>query len=140
MGHLIKEQDVKVFENDVLVDHQKAKDANGRTVLQAAIIEHNILVLSKIYLNISFASLGKNLGIPADQAESMISIMVQEKRIEAKLDQITNSIDFEVKIGSGATKLAGISKEKEEALEKPPKTSKTELEILDFNKSIHHVC
>tara|TARA_B110000285_G_C14885187_1_gene495834 strand:+ start:573 stop:683 length:111 start_codon:yes stop_codon:yes gene_type:complete len=36
--------------------------------------------------------------------------------------------------------LAGISKEKEEALEKPPKTSKTELEILDFNKSIHHVC
>ena len=48
MGHLIKEQDVKVFENDVLVDHQKAKDANGRTVLQAAIIEHNILVLSKM--------------------------------------------------------------------------------------------
>lgn len=95
MGHLIKESDVKAFEDECLKDHQKAKDANGRSVLKAAILEHNILVLSKIYLNISFNSLGKNLGIPADQAESMISIMVQEKRIDAKLDQISNSIDFE---------------------------------------------
>jgi COP9 signalosome complex subunit 4 len=66
MGHLVKDSDIKSFEDDVLVDHQKAKDANGKTVLQAAIIEHNILVLSKIYLNITFTQLGKNLGIPAD--------------------------------------------------------------------------
>ena len=59
LGHLIKGSDIKVFEDDELKDHQKAKDGNGRTVLGAAILEHNITVLSKIYLNISFVSLGK---------------------------------------------------------------------------------
>ena len=43
------------------------------TVLERALIEHNILVLSKIYLNISFEQIGKFLDIHASVAENVIS-------------------------------------------------------------------
>lgn len=68
MGHIIKESDVAAYEAD-LEDHQKARGEDGSTVLARALLEHNILVLSKIYLNITFGSLGKFLNIPAEKAE-----------------------------------------------------------------------
>ena len=58
-------------------------------------MEHNILVLSKIYMNISFAQLGKFLDIDPRKAESIIGEMISENRIRAQLDQVTSSIEFE---------------------------------------------
>ena len=55
MSHIIKSADVKEFDEKHLEDHQKAVGEDGYTVLQKALLEHNILVLSKIYMNISFA-------------------------------------------------------------------------------------
>lgn len=69
MGHIIKESDVAAYEADVLTDHQKARGEDGSTVLARALLEHNILVLSKVYLNITFESLGKFLNISAEKAE-----------------------------------------------------------------------
>ena len=54
-----------------------------------AILEHNITVLSKIYLNISFKRIGKFLDIAPEQAESIIAEMVAEKRIKARLDHLS---------------------------------------------------
>ena len=100
MGHIIKWAQVRDFENDHLEDHQKAVDANGQTVLQRALLEHNILVLSKIYLNISFEQIGKFLDISGDRAEAIISDMVTENRIKAQLDQLTRSVDFMVQVSA----------------------------------------
>lgn len=102
MGHIIKESDVAAYEADVLTDHQKARGEDGSTVLARALLEHNILVLSKVYLNITFESLGKFLNITTEKAERIISDMVRENRIQAQLDQMTNTIDFEVQIGGKA--------------------------------------
>jgi hypothetical protein len=38
-------------------------------VLERARIEHNIQVISKLYMNITFVELGKFLGIPKEKAE-----------------------------------------------------------------------
>ena len=100
MGHIIKWAEVSDFERDHLEDHQKAVDANGQTVLERALLEHNILALSKIYLNISFEQIGKFLDIPADRAEAIISDMVTENRIKAQLDQMTRSVDFVVQVSA----------------------------------------
>lgn len=67
-------------------------------MLQRALLEHNILVLSRIYLNISFESMGKQLDISAAKAESIISEMIREERIKAQLDQLSNSIEFKVEL------------------------------------------
>ena len=55
-------------------------------MLDKALIEHNIEVISKIYKNISFDELGRFLEINPTQSESIIAQMVSENRIKATLD------------------------------------------------------
>lgn len=87
-GSLIKRDFAKKFEEGLEV-HQKVKFSDGDTVLDKALIEHNITVLSKIYTNITFSELGNFLGISANQAEKIISKMINEKRVHAVLDQLS---------------------------------------------------
>jgi COP9 signalosome complex subunit 4 len=63
-------------------------------VLQKASLEHNIQVLSKVYLNISFEQMGSLLAIDAMQAESILSAMASEGRIKATLDQLEGTVEF----------------------------------------------
>ena len=91
---VLKWSELEAFENEHLATHQKATDADNYTVLFKATLEHNIQVLSKIYLNISFESMGKLLGIGAEKAESIISNMIAENRIKAKLDQLEGIVEF----------------------------------------------
>ena len=91
---LLRDADVEEFEKS-LKDHQKVKFSDGQTVLDRARIEHNIVVLSKIYMNITFRELGNFLGIPADRAEQIVAKLVGEKRIVAVLDQENELVEFE---------------------------------------------
>ena len=69
-------------------------ESDGYTCLFKATLEHNIQVLSKIYLNISFAQMGHMLGIDAQQAEAIISAMASEGRIKARMNQLDDTVDF----------------------------------------------
>lgn len=40
---------------------------SGYTILQRAVIEHNLVAVSKIYTNITFTELGGLLGIPSEK-------------------------------------------------------------------------
>jgi len=64
-------------------------------VLDKALIEHNIGVLSKIYMNITFTELGSFLGIKKEQAETFVAKMIAEQRITAVLDQANELVEFE---------------------------------------------
>jgi COP9 signalosome complex subunit 4 len=64
------------------------------TVMEKAVLEHNIEVISTIYKNITFYQFGKFLSIDPEAAEEIISQMVGEGRINACLDQLNKSIDF----------------------------------------------
>jgi PCI domain len=46
-----------------LDEHQKVRFTDGYTALEKALLEHNIQVLSKIYMNITFEEMGNFLGI-----------------------------------------------------------------------------
>lgn len=70
-------------------------------------MEHNIQVLSKIYLNISFEQLGKFLDIQTEKAEAIIGDMVIEQRIQAQLDQQSQTIDFEMQTDTKASHVFG---------------------------------
>lgn len=82
------------FEN-MLEDHQKATAQGGLTVLDKAVLEHNIQVVSNIYQTITFEGLGTFLGITKKDAEKVISDMATESRISATLDQREEIIEFE---------------------------------------------
>ena len=78
-----------------LEEHQKATASGGLTVLDKAVLEHNIQVVSNIYQTISFEKLGIFLGISKSNAEKIISDMATEGRISAILDQRNEIIEFE---------------------------------------------
>jgi COP9 signalosome complex subunit 4 len=74
--------------------HHLALLPDGSTVLDRAVMEHNLLVASKLYLNISFSELGSLLGISGDRAEQVAASMIQEKRLDGSIDQIDGLIVF----------------------------------------------
>jgi COP9 signalosome complex subunit 4 len=63
LDRLIKRSELQEFES-LLQPHQKAITAEGSTILDHAVIEHNLLAASKLYNNITFVGLGALLEIP----------------------------------------------------------------------------
>eukprot|EP01133_Synstelium_polycarpum_P007700 gene7700-9015_t len=80
---------------ETLKPHQMALLSDGGTVLDKAVIEHNLLSASKIYNNITFDELGSLLEIPSDKAEKVAAKMMQEQRMTGSIDQIDRLIEFE---------------------------------------------
>nr|XP_020844087.1 COP9 signalosome complex subunit 4 isoform X3 [Phascolarctos cinereus] len=109
----------------MLMPHQKATTADGSSILDRAVIEHNLLSASKLYNNITFEELGALLEIPAakgcceDQkttvgavemlvpflpshlnpreAEKIASQMITEGRMNGFIDQIDGIVHFETR-------------------------------------------
>lgn len=84
-----------------LQPHQKAKTADGSTVLAKAMSEHNLIGTSRLYNNIGFDELGAILGVDGDRAESMTAAMIESGRLVGRIDQIDRSIFFESGEASG---------------------------------------
>ena len=85
-----------------LAPHQLAITADGSTVLSKAVVEHNLIAASKLYENISTASLATLLGLKdgkddtaAEKAEDYAARMVEQRRLRAQIDQIDGVITFE---------------------------------------------
>lgn len=69
----------------------------GSTILDRAVIEHNLLSASKLYNNITFEELGALLEIPPAKAEKIASQMITEGRMNGYIDQIDSIVHFESK-------------------------------------------
>src|SRR5690606_16343631 len=74
---LLRREEMAAFENSLL-PHQKAVMADGLTIPERAIIEHNMVAASRIYDNIRFSELGTLLGIEAKRAEKVAARMITE--------------------------------------------------------------
>lgn len=93
LGRLIKSGEVVEFAKS-LKEHHLAKLSDGSTVLDRAIMEHNLLAATTLYDNISFEQLGALLGISGDQAEVVAARMIGEGRMKGSIDQIDGFIVF----------------------------------------------
>jgi len=94
LERLIKMEEVTKFEKE-LKPHQKGLTSDNYTVLQKAVLEHNILALSKIYTNISFDQLTKLLQIDLNNAEVLMASMINEGKIKAHISQADKFVYFE---------------------------------------------
>jgi COP9 signalosome complex subunit 4 len=84
-----------------LQPHQLAKTADGSTVLGKAVIEHNLLGVSRLYSNIGCDALGVLLGLDGDKAEDTTARMIEQGRLLGRIDQIDRVIWFEGGEASG---------------------------------------
>ena len=65
--------------------------------LYRAVTEHNLLSVSKIFVNISFEHLASILSVSSSQAEFIASNMMIEGRLQGYIDQVARLIHFEKK-------------------------------------------
>ena len=82
-----------------LKEHQLAKTADRSTVLDKAVLEHNLLAVSRLYQNISTSALGQLLGVDAERAEGYAATMIESNRLSGSIDQIAGVIHFNTKEG-----------------------------------------
>lgn len=96
MDRIIRRRELEEFAA-MLQPHQMAKTADGSTILDRAVTEHNLLSASKLYNNISFEELGRLLEIPPAKAEKIASQMITEERMGGHIDQLDSVVHFETK-------------------------------------------
>lgn len=94
LERILRKPEIEAFAEE-LKPHQKALLPDKSTVLDRAMIEHNLLAASKLYTNISFDELGTLLGIDPRKAEKIASRMICEDRMRGSIDQVEAVIHFE---------------------------------------------
>ncbi|XP_042492108.1 COP9 signalosome complex subunit 4 [Macadamia integrifolia] len=94
LERILRKPEIDAFAEE-LKEHQKALLPDNFTVLDRAMIEHNLLSASKLYTNISFEELGTLLGIAPQKAEKIASRMILEDRMRGSIDQVEGVIHFE---------------------------------------------
>ncbi|KAL3478971.1 hypothetical protein BJX99DRAFT_223328 [Aspergillus californicus] len=101
LDRLLTPEEVAAFSKR-LAPHQLARTADGTTVLDKAVVEHNLVAASKLYENIKTDALGAILGLKAsgdltagEKAEAYAARMVEQGRLSGSIDQIDGIIYFE---------------------------------------------
>lgn len=94
LDRIIRGAQLKEFSN-MLAEHQKATTADGSSILERAVIEHNLIAVSKIYKNISFEQLGMLLDITPVKAEKIISQMISSGTMSGYIDQVDTYVHFQ---------------------------------------------
>ncbi|KAI4122050.1 MAG: hypothetical protein LQ338_006027, partial [Usnochroma carphineum] len=94
LDRLLSPEEVSKFSAS-LSPHQLAQTSDGSTVLAKAMVEHNLLSVSKLYDNIGVDELANLLGLDADKAEGYAARMLEQGRISGSMDQIDRVILFE---------------------------------------------
>ena len=85
------------------------------TVLDRAVMEHNLLASSKVYNNITFRGLGTLLDVTPGAAETMARRMIEQGRLRGWIDQVDRLIWFEAREDEEAQGKAGGLGDVEEA-------------------------
>ncbi|CAO1639176.1 unnamed protein product [Sympodiomycopsis kandeliae] len=108
LDEIVGTEEITTFES-MLQPHQKAQlptsndvdastssqlKSSPRTVLERAMMEHNIVACSKLYINITFEGLGLLLSLTPTGTETMIRRMISQKRLLAQLNQVEGLITF----------------------------------------------
>lgn len=94
LERVIRPDEVSEFKSS-LKSHHLARLADNTTVFDRAMIEHNLLSVSKIYNNISLNGLAALLNVTPEQAEQVASRMITENRMIGSIDQLDGLISFE---------------------------------------------
>ncbi|EAW15230.1 putative COP9 signalosome subunit 4 (CsnD) [Aspergillus clavatus NRRL 1] len=109
LDRLLNPAEIAAF-SERLAPHQLAQTADGTTVLDKAVVEHNLVAASKLYENITTDALGAILGLTesgdltaGEKAEAYAARMVEQGRLNGSIDQIAGVIYFDSSVVGSAT-------------------------------------
>uniref|UniRef100_A0A7S4QVJ6 COP9 signalosome complex subunit 4 n=1 Tax=Ditylum brightwellii TaxID=49249 RepID=A0A7S4QVJ6_9STRA len=91
---LRKDDELRKFEES-LEPHQNIVKGDGLTIVERAVIEHNMVAVSQLYTSIYFSELGQLLGVAADRAEKVAAKMIMDGSLSGSIDQVDGTLNFE---------------------------------------------
>lgn len=93
LGRIIGRSELSQLDT-LLHPHQRGVTADGCSLLERAVVEHNIVSASRVYSSIAVSSLAALLGVSPERAEAVVGQMVCEERLQGSLDQISGVLQF----------------------------------------------
>lgn len=93
MERLLQAEQVEAL-RQLLQPHQATAMIDDESVVDRAVVEHNLLAASKLYCNIKFEELGALLRVSPQKAETTAARMINENRMKATIDQVAGFIQF----------------------------------------------
>jgi COP9 signalosome complex subunit 4 len=95
-AQVIRRDEALMKFEDSLAPHQKALMGDGLTIVQRALLEHNMVAVSKIYKTIYFESLSQLLGLGMDKVEKMAAKMILDGSLHGTIDEVDGILTFGV--------------------------------------------
>jgi COP9 signalosome complex subunit 4 len=67
---------------------------DGLTIMERAVLEHNMIAVSNLYSSIYFTELGRILGVDAIKAEKIAAKMIMSDVLSGTIDQVEGLLNF----------------------------------------------
>lgn len=94
LNRIVQKRELEQFESS-LADHQKAIMADGLTIVERGVLEHNMVAVSHLYTSIYFTQLGELLGVvDAVKAEKTAAKMIGDGSLSGSIDEVEGVLRF----------------------------------------------
>lgn len=77
-----------------LAEHQKAVMGDGLTIMERAVVEHNMIAVADLYESIYLSELAWILGVTETKAERIAATMIMDGSLKASIDQVEGLLLF----------------------------------------------
>jgi COP9 signalosome complex subunit 4 len=117
-------------------DAAAKKRVAPETVLDRAVMEHNLLSCSRIYNNITFVGLGDLLDLSSAGAETMARRMIEQGRLRGSIDQIAGLLWFEGRADDEVGKAGGLGEVEYSEETGAPATKNWDRQIREISTTV----
>ena len=95
LNRVVQKRELELFESS-LAEHQRAIMADGLTIVERGVLEHNMVAVSQLYTSIYFAQLCILLGgiVDADKAEKVAAKMITDGSLHGTIDEVEGILYF----------------------------------------------
>jgi COP9 signalosome complex subunit 4 len=90
---IVRPPELRHFEES-LADHQKAVMGDGLTIMERAVVEHNMIAVADLYESIYLAELAWILGVTQAKAEKIAATMIMDGSLQGSIDQVDGILIF----------------------------------------------
>jgi COP9 signalosome complex subunit 4 len=94
LNRIVQKRELEQFESS-LAGHQRAVMADGLTIVERGVLEHNMVAVGQLYSSIYFAQLGELLGVvDAIKAEKVAAKMIGDGSLIGSIDEVEGMLHF----------------------------------------------
>jgi len=104
LNRVVQKRELELFESS-LAEHQRAIMADGLTIVERGVLEHNMVAVSQLYTSIYFTQLCILLGgiVDANKAEKVAAKMITDGSLHGTIDEVEGILYFNATSSTSTT-------------------------------------